>query len=499
MKKGHSVSQILRFLRIKKSAFWERERERRALELFRSSAKNVPAYRDFLKKNQINPLAIKTFKDFQNVPSMSKKEYLRRYPLRQLVWDGTLRKPMVFTSTSGSTGAPFYFPRERKLDWQSSVIHEFFLNNSSHGRNGSTLVIVGFGMGAWIGGLITYKAFEIANERGAEVAIITPGINKKEIFHALRDLASQFGQVILVGYPPFVKDIIDEAPLYGVNLKKLNLRLLFAAEFFSETFRDHLVKKAGIRNIYRDTMNIYGTADIGTTAHETPIAIFIRRLAIRHKSFFAALFPDVGRTPTLAQYNPFFITIEAVDQNILFTGGNTIPLVRYAIGDRGGVMSFDEVIRRAKHCGIDLKREARKAGLAAHITELPFVYIYERTDLSTKLYGAIIYPEPIREALQARGLMARCTGKFTMATRFDAHENQFLEINVEMKIGVSKSKKLEDQCVREIMKQLIARNAEYRNNHSSIPQKVVPRVRLWPYGSRNYFGGSGKQRWVEKL
>jgi phenylacetate-CoA ligase len=59
-------------------------------------------------------------------------------------------------------------------------------------------VIVGFGMGVWIGGLITYKAFEIAAKRlGHPVSIITPGINKQEIFHALRELAPQFKETII--------------------------------------------------------------------------------------------------------------------------------------------------------------------------------------------------------------------------------------------------------------------------------------------------------------
>ena len=85
----YSAEQILNFIRTKKDAFWSREREARPLKLFHEAARRVPAYKDFLKKNKVNPAKIKTFKDFQFVPPISKKNYLRQYPLEKLVWDAT--------------------------------------------------------------------------------------------------------------------------------------------------------------------------------------------------------------------------------------------------------------------------------------------------------------------------------------------------------------------------------------------------------------------------
>jgi phenylacetate-CoA ligase len=493
-----SARQILGFLKTKKSIFWEWERRVRALALFHRAAKRVPAYKDFLKKHRVDPDKVKTLDDFAFVPPVSKADYLRAYPLEKLVWDGTLEKPIVFTSTSGSTGAPFYFPREHRLDWESSIVHEFFLNNSSKKRKGPILVIVGFGMGAWIGGLITYKAFEIANRRGANVCVITPGINKGEIFHALKNLSPQFSETILAGYPPFMKDIMDEAPAQGINMKRLNLRLLFAAESFSETFRSYLAKTVGINNVYRDTMNVYGTADIGTMAYETPTSILIRRLALGNKKIFEALFTDIHRTPTLAQYNSLFITFEAQGGNVLLTGDNTIPLVRYAIGDKGGILNFPQIVEELSLSSVHFGKEAKKAGIEDIVTELPFVYVYERSDLSTKLYGAIIYPEPIKEALQSSKLNKLVTGKFTMATRFDRKQNQFLEVNIELKPGVRAREDMKLISAKLIVERLLVRNAEYRNNYGSMPHKVMPRIKLWLYGHHRYFKGGGKQRWVEK-
>src|SRR3989344_108115 len=185
--------KILRAIREKKSDFWVKKGREKSLILFKDAAKRVPAYKDFLKKHKINSDKINTWQDFQLVPPIDKKNYLKQYPLEKLCWDGSLKKPLVFTSTSGSTGEPFFFPRGERLDWEYSVLAELFLQNSSYKTGGPVLVIIGFGMGVWIGGLITYKAFEIASRRAdLPVSIITPGINKQEIFKTLKNITPHY-------------------------------------------------------------------------------------------------------------------------------------------------------------------------------------------------------------------------------------------------------------------------------------------------------------------
>ena len=498
-KENLSADKIRHLLKTKKSDFWSREREKNALELFKIASKRVPAYKDFLKKHRVNPDKIKTWKDFELLPPTDKKSYLREYSLEKLAWDGHLNKPIVYTSTSGSTGEPFYFPREQRLDWQYSVLAEEFLKNSSYGTGGPTLIIVGFGMGVWIGGIITYKAFEIAAQRSnLPISIITPGTNKSEIFHALRNIASYYNQVILIGYPPFIKDLVDEAPKEGINLKKINLRILFAAESFSEKFRDYIIKKTNIKNPYLNTLNIYGTADIGAMAYETPTSILIRRLAVKNPKLFKDIFIDVNKTPTLAQYNPFFITFESPNKEILLTGDNTIPLIRYAIGDHGGVVNFNEIDRILKDNNINLQEEAQKNGIKKTITETPFVYVYERSDLSTKLSGAIIYPEHIREGLHHEDLEEFLTGKFTIITKHDKKHNQYLEINIELKPGTKRSTQLEKITKEVIVKSLLDKNAEYKYLFNMTPDRVKPRIIFWEHGHPTHFKQGIKQKWVKK-
>ncbi len=495
--KKYTAPEVLSMIRQNSSEQWMSLQSESMLELFHAAAIRVPAYKDFLYKNAIDPTTIKTLTDLKSIPVTNKNNYLRQYSLANLCWDGTLDQPLVFAATSGSTGKPFYFPHDQELDWQYSILAELFLEQGiqTH-KKGPTLVLVTFGMGVWIGGLFTYQAFELASLRGKNLSILTPGVNKGEILHALKDLAPNFAQTIIIGYPPFVKDVLDEALLGGISLHELNIRLVFAAEGFTEKFREHLMRMAGTKNPYLDTLNIYGTADIGAMAYETPTAILMRRLALADQKLFLKLFGPVEKTPTLAQYNPLFTNFEAHNGEILLTGYNTLPLIRYAVGDQGGVFSFDDAITCAKNLNTDVAKCAAEA--EAPLYQLPFVYVYERADFSTKLYGAIMYPEHIREALQDEKLLQDITGKFNMHTRLDDNHDQYLELNVELRQNGTASEELTKSIKEVTTALLLEKNSEYRNNYASMGEKVTPRVVFWPHGDEKYFKTTIKQKWVIK-
>lgn len=470
-----------------------------SLKLFHDASTSVPAYKKFLRSHSVRSDAVKTWGDFQKVPAMSKKNYLSIFPYPDLFRNGSFSGHLVYTATSGSTGVPFYFARNEKLDQQYSVIVQQYLHQSSYGTKGPILVIIAFGMGIWIGGLITYKAFEIASREGdIPVSIITPGINKKEIFSIFKNLAPHYRQVILVGYPPFVKDIIDEATAEGIDLKKFKMRLLFAAESFNEQFRNYVTQKTGIINPYRDTLNIYGSADIGAMAYETPLSILVRELCLNNTGVFHDIFGKISKVPTLAQYDPNHIMFESINGEILLTGNSSIPLIRYAIGDHGGVFSFDEAKTILERNHIDLDREAKRVGIADTIQKLPFVFVYERSDFSIKLYGAIIYPGPVRDAIHEQMFHDFATGKFTMETNLDRNKNEYMEAHIELKRSVKGNKKLAKLLEERIVAHLIQDNAEYHNNYASIPHRVTPRIRFWPHEDPTHFKPGIKQQWVKK-
>lgn len=465
------------------------------ITLFKRMASSVPAYIDFLHTNNVDVDSIKTKKDLDSVPIMSKKNYLKKNLFSDLAWNGSLQSAQVLTATSGSTGKPTYFARSYKVDEQSSYIHELMLHTTSLELDKSTLVIVCFGMGIWIGGVITYQAFEIMGRRGYPISIITPGINKVEILRALVELAPQYEQVILIGYPPFLKDIVDNALEQGISFSDYNMVLIFAAEAFTEKFRDYVADRVGLKNKLTDAINIYGSADMGTMAFETPISILARRIILNDRNLLQDVFKGVSKTPTFAQYIPQFVSFEEENGEILISGDSALPLFRYSIGDHGGVYTFKELSKHFEKYGINLIEEAHNAGIQDSVSELPFVYVYERIDLATTLYGLQVYPETIKEVLLQEEFIDYVTGKLTLITKYDSKQNQYLEVNVESKPNKNNNK-LESEIVIEIVKNLQEKNSEFRELYKSLGKRANPRVVFWKYEDPLYFKPGIKQPWV---
>jgi phenylacetate-CoA ligase len=243
--------------------------------------------------------------------------------------------------------------------------------------------------------------------------------------------------------------------------------------------------------------NIYGTADIGPMAFETPVTILIRRMANENKELFREIFPHVDKTPTLAQYNPHFITFEAPDGNILVTGNSSIPFIRNSIGDHGGVMSFDALRAIMQKHGIDIAEECAKHNISLY--QLPVVYIYERSDFSTNLYGIQIYPEYLRDTFVSEPTAKMLTGKFTLMTKYDEEQNQYLEINVELKKN-SKQPTLRQkkQIFDSIEKDLRAKSSEYKELSNHMQERDLIAVEYWPAEDPLHFLPGGKQKWVKK-
>ena len=470
----------------------------RSLDLFQKAVTEIDAYRDFLSNNSFDPKRVKNLEDFQQIPYTDKKTYLQTNKKIDLIWPQNQTGALWYCSTSGSTGEPYYFPRTDDIAARGSWFAESFLRYSSRGQ-GSTLVIIGFGMGVWIGGVITLRSFEIAAERmHTPVAFLPTGYNKKEIFNALRKLSPEYDQTILVGYPPFIKEVIDEAELEGINLHALHLRLMFAAEAFTETFRDYVSKKAGVANTLLDTLNIYGTADLGAMAYETPISILIRQVALKDRLLYQDIFGQIEKTPTLAQYHTDFIEFEEINGELIITSNGAIPLIRYAIGDHGGVFTYEHIENLFRHYGMNLSEEAQKAGIANTVVKRPFVFVYERTDLSANLHGIIIYPEFVKEGLLTTELSACFTERFTMATKHDVHQNQYLEINLELQKNVDISKETEAKAYQSITESLKAKSSEFAEISRSRPIEGLLKIVVWPSEHPKYFAPGTKQEWVKK-
>lgn len=491
--------KLQRSLKVKSEDYWLKRGERMALQLFQEMAKRVPAYKDFLKQHHVNPKSIKTIKDFAQVPTVDKDNYLRKYPREDLCWDGKFAsRRWVVSTTSGSTGEPFYFPRTNLQDEYYALTAELYLRENFQIQNRSTLYIDAFAMGAWIGGLFTYESVKRVADKGYQLTIITPGINKAEVINNVRKLGPDFDQVIIGCYPPILKDIIDLGIEEGLDWTDYNLGIVFSAEGFSEEFRDYVVRYGKLSNPYTSTLNHYGTVDLGTMSHETPLSIMARRQAVKDVKLFKGIFGETIKQPTFTQFVPEMFYFEAVDGRVICSSFSGLPLVRYDLKDNGGVLTLKELSSIYKESGKDLDTELEGAGILSTKWNLPFVYLYERSDFSVTFTGAQIYPEEIRRSLFDKSLEKLVTGKFTMIADYDRNAKNYLELNVELRKGVDESKELVQKITNLVVEKLLKENSEYRVLYGEYKSKLHPRIKLWPNAHPLYFSGQGKQKWVKK-
>ncbi|MCA9369411.1 phenylacetate--CoA ligase family protein [Candidatus Woesebacteria bacterium] len=487
--------------RVQSEKKWLTSGEKRVLKLFHQMSERIPAYADYLYQHGVKSKNIKTIHDFsKEVPTIDKENYLNQYSLEDLSWDGRLKnKSFTISSTSGSTGKPFYFPREDEQDEQYSVLAELYLRTNFKIHERSTLYIIGFPLGPWIGGIFTYQALKKLIDRGGyALSIATPGINSAEIIRTVQELGGYFDQIIIGSYAPFLKDILDEGERAGLDWSQYDLGFIFSAEVFSENFRNYIARKTNIKNVCIATLNHYGTVDMGTMSYETPISILTRRLALQHNSLFSALFGDSGKLPTLTQYIPDLHYFESVNDTLLCSSYSGIPLVRYDLKDKGGVFSLQNLKNNLKDAGVDFQLELQKHDIESTVWNLPFVYVYERADFSVSYYAFFVYPETIRKAVQSRLFEEHITGKFSMESDEDEQSNPVLRIHVELKEGVKQHSVLEERLIEQIHSQLVKESSEYAETFSLLGDKIRPRVQFWRHAYSKYFEPGIKQKWVVK-
>jgi phenylacetate-CoA ligase len=496
-----NINKRLKELKTKPAFYWENLGKRYLDKLIKFTIATTPAYRKFLKDNGIDYRKITGFKDLEKLPIMDKNSYLRQYHYQELYPNKNLNLKTI-SATSGSTGEPFYFIRGENLDGQGLYVVELAFLNQWDIEKLSTLIVLGFGLGIWIGGLHNYYIYYRLSDK-YKITTAPIGTNKELILKTINKLHQFYDQLILVGYPPFIKDIGDEAKNYEIDFKKIKVRILNAAEGFSEEFRNYIAKIYGLENIINDNINIYGTVELGTMAHETAFANLIRRIAVEKDKVFKAIFPEANRIPTLAQYHPYIVFFEEKEGNIIASGyGESIPLIRYSFPDKGGVIKFDEMIKRLKSVGVDIFKEAEIWKIKDKILKLPFVYVYERTDFAVSLVGILIYPEYIKNALIKKDLQRYCTGKFSMLIEYDKKMNQKLIIHIELKKNIKPNKKIEDLVKKEIINSLLKNSSEYNHLYYTASEKykkqLEPEIILHLYEDPTYFKAGIKQKWTIK-
>jgi phenylacetate-CoA ligase len=471
-----------------------------ALELFHDAARSVPAYAAFLTSAGVDPAAVRSAEDFDRLPLLTKDNYQRQYQLPQLCRGGRLDGCDMVAVSSGSSGPPTVWPRSVLDERAVAARFEQVFGDGFLADERSTLAVICFALGSWVGGMYTAACSRHLAAKGYPITVVTPGNDVAEILRVVEELGPWFDQVVLAGYPPFVKNVVDAGLAAGVDWPEYRIKLILAGEVFSEEWRDLMGRRAGMSSPLADSASLYGTADAGVLGTETPLSVSVRR--------FLAARPDAlrdltgqSRLPTLVQYDPMTRYFQTEGSTLLFSCDGTTPLVRYHIADEGGLVGFDQMLAFCSKHGhdplaeVDEQHGLGRPGLGRRgAPQLPFAYVFGRSLFTVSYFGANIYPENVTVALESQAISEWVTGKFVLETAETADRDRELKVTVELAPGESGSAERAAVLADAIKTELRRLNSEFA--HYVPVESQRPVVDLRPAGDPEYFPPGIKHRYT---
>lgn len=486
------------FMSTMPASFWEKQGMKKTLKRFQEVASRVPAYKKMLKEHNINPTDITTIKAYKKLPIIDKKDYLKKYEIEELCLDGKLSDKYLIDRSSGYSGTSFFWPRLVEEDKDYPTYMNLAYEQFYHIHQKSTLMIITLALGSWVGGeKISWATREIALRGKNPFTVITPGTNIDETLEIVNYFKNKYDQIVIVGYPPFVKTIIDEGKQRGIDWKSFTLKIGLGGEGYSEDWREYIREKIGMdKNDFMGIAGGYGAADLGmSVGREYPISVLIRKLANHKKELAKDLFGEEN-IPSLCQYNPATFYIEAVNKELIFSCQAGVPLIRYNIHDRGGVIPFEKAIKIVESHGFKpFELLAGQGYTKRDIWQLPFFYVNGRTDGSVIIDGTNIYPDNVELAFYEKdGLKI---SSFKLEIRRDTSYNESLWIMLEFKkefdlpIG-SNADQLIKNLQQNILQVMQQSNQDYRDAYKNNPKVCMPHIEIYQYGQGPFLNDKNK-------
>ena len=418
----------------------------KARRIFLKAYRNVPAYKDFVDNNC--PQGVPD--SLENVPLMSKSNYIKKYTIEQTLLFGKLPLQGQIDTSTGTTGKPTKWVRGH----QEMENVKAWIRVASKAALGDKPYIFCnmFALGTWATGMTSTYALT-----GSQLILsIGPDIDK--LYDALKDIGP--GQrYVIAGYPPHMKKFVENAPF---DLRDYDITIVVGGEAMSENVYNS-IKKSGIKEVYSS----YGASDLRINiAQQTEFEQKLQLLCKENPQFKKELLGSLDGTPIFFHFNPLLDYIEETeDGSLLFTDldeSRVSPRVRYDLGDKGKVFKVSVVKDLLKKHGFELTPR----------TSLPILCLYGRGDDALTFNGAnLMYDDLERALLKVPGLYEKIN-----RYAFNKFENDKLDQQLEFWIELKKDIDIDDmhtsieELNRQLMEALCEINQDFRAQVEFIKQ-----------------------------
>ncbi|MFG3712849.1 phenylacetate--CoA ligase family protein [Micromonospora sp. NPDC047730] len=445
------------------------------------AAIDVPAYGDFLRRNQWR---FRWF-DLSSYPPTDKQSYVKAYPEAQRCWHGEIEiAGSVVDESSGSSGQPFNWIRSRR---ELRSVHKNLAGYATMVfPSKRRFVINAYSMGAWATGTNT----GIAMSKIAMVKNTGPDLQK--IADTLRYFGPGF-EYIVTAYPPFLKHLRDKLDAEGFPWGEYRISGLVGGEGMTEALRDYLEER------FLKVRSGYGASDLTIgIAGETDFTVWVRRRLRTDVALRTALLgPDEHRLPMIFQYNPLETYLETnADHEVLCTINSTAvlnPKVRYNIGDEGRLIAYPDVLAAIGDPAA--RSDAERAGRTDRM-QLPLLFLFGRKDSTISYMGANIYPQDVEYGLYADNPLAHLLHSFCLELEEHADLESRPVVNLQLRedlaLGPDERLALAETCRGGVLRYLAEVSRDFAESLVEDPSAADLRVRVHDYGTGPFAGATSK-------
>lgn len=404
--------------------------EKLLLSAFQRAANRVPAYKDILQKQNIDPASIRDIATFKSqVPILTKEDVFPLYDIEDLCLDRNFSLIKSAMSSSGFSG-----------------IFSFGINTEANYRNAVKAIDTALDL---IFDISRKKTFFINSlPMGVRVPTSLPIADTSVRFDMAlaiyKKFSKQFDQIIVLSDPHFLKKFLEDGIEQGIDWHQENIHLITGEDWIPETFRSYLGHLLGTdwdrmeRGMIGGTM---GVAELDLNLfHESKDLIRIQRAALRDEKLRHALYgKDVTVSPTLLHYYPHRTFLELVDNNdgkpelvvSMLSESLLIPLIRYNVKDVAQIISYRQLQKILEDCGY---------GNLCPLLKLPLVAIGGRKGrLVENSAGQAITPEEVKQGIYGDFTAAAVT---TGYFKLRALEGVIL-IEIQLKKGIEETPELQ--------------------------------------------------------
>lgn len=469
-----------KFSRIDPSLF-EYVSRKKVLFMFRTASRFVPAYRMFLSRHNIDPIKIKSIKDFDKyVPQTTKENYIKTFPLNERCIRGRYPDKGYLEESSGTCGTSTFWIRSQTEELNNLPLMKATVRHLYGSGCEKLVVLNAMALGGWSGGQ------RFAGRVGSLGIVKNTGPDSQKIIRCLKELGPGF-TYLLGGYPPFIVELIEYgSKLNDFDWKDYTIHVFPGGEGFSENWREYVsshLKEGAL--IFSD----YGAIDLDVgISVETPFTVAIRKLIQNDMKLRNAILSS-DRTPCfIGQFsNQQFYIKETTGRGgmkeleiTVMNPKSVSPNIKYVIGDEGGVIRFSDICKTLEENGYPLSELDRKHKVNV-VVPFPLLYLYGRSDGTVTINGALISPSEIYEAILSDQDLISSINTFRMSVESDTDNFIKLFIFLETREGVKITDSLTTASNNIITARLLETNECFRNSYKKNPEIFRPVVKIIPY------------------